>query len=55
MNRSKIQASRCLRIVGSCEPEGQLAQSNGRIPGASIPTVRERFGIWVSLGARQKR
>ncbi len=42
-------------IVGNCEPEGQLAQSIGGIPRASVPAVCEPFGIWVSLGASQKQ
>jgi hypothetical protein len=43
------------RIVGTCEPAAQLAQSIGGIPGASVPGVCEPCGVWISLEAGQKR
>ena len=42
-------------IVGSCEPEGQLAQSIAGVPGSSVPAVCEPCGVWISLEAGQKR
>ena len=44
-----------VRLVLSCERTGAITESIEGTSAASVPAAREPCGVWVSLGAGQKR